>query len=162
MADIDSNITTVMTANPIVTHPRATIAEVARIMADNRISGLPVVEDGFLVGIVTETDLVSQEIEVDVPVYGTFLDAIFRLPWDDSKDELRRVLAASVGELMTSDVETLPLDATVQDAASLMFKRKVNLVPVVDADGRVVGIVSRSNIVRLIADAGAAEPPTRD
>jgi CBS domain-containing protein len=57
---------------------------------------------------------------------------------------------------MTTDVVTLPLDATVQDAASVMFKRKVNLLPVVDNDRRVVGVVSRSNIVRLLADAGVA------
>jgi CBS domain-containing protein len=156
MTDIDSSIQTVMTHEPVVIGPAATIAEVARLMTDRNVSGLPVVESGLLVGIITETDLVSQEIEIEPPVYGTFLDAIFRLPWDDSRDELRRVLAATVGELMTTDVVTLPLDATVQDAASVMFKRKVNLLPVVDDDGHVVGVVSRSNIVRLIADAGVA------
>src|SRR5690349_1461037 len=108
MTDIDSSITSLMTNPPIVTRPDASIAEVARLMSDSNVSALPVVENGFLVGIITETDLVSQEIEVDVPAYGTFLDAIFRLPWDDSKDELRRVLAANVGALMTHDVQTLP------------------------------------------------------
>jgi CBS domain-containing protein len=156
MADIDSSVQTVMTSDPVVIGPDATIAEVARLMTDRNVSGLPVVERGLLVGIITETELVSQEIEFDPPVYGTFLDAIFRFPWDDSRDELRRVLAATVGELMTTDVVTLPIDATVQDAASVMFKRKVNLLPVVDTDGHVVGVVSRSNIVRLIADAGVA------
>lgn len=156
MADIDSSIQTVMTGEPVVIGPEATIAEVARLMTDRNVSGVPVVERGLLIGIITETDLVSQEIEIEPPVYGTFLDAIFRLPWDDSRDELRRVLAATVGELMTTDVVTLPLDATVQDAASVMFKRKVNLLPVVDNDRRVVGVVSRSNIVRLLADAGVA------
>jgi CBS domain-containing protein len=162
MTDIDSSITSVMTTQPIVTRPDASIAEVARVMADSNVSALPVVENGFLVGIITETDLVSQEIEVDVPAYGTFLDAIFRLPWDDSKDELRRVLAANVGALMTRDVQTLPLEATVQDAASAMFKHKVNVLPIVDDDGRVLGVVSRSDIVRLIADAGGVEATTRE
>jgi CBS domain-containing protein len=154
MADIDSSIQAVMTREPVVVAPNASIAEVARLMIDRNVSGLPVVDGGFLVGIITETDLVSQEIEVELRNYGTFLDAIFRLPWDDSRDELRRVLATTAAELMTTDVVTLPLDATVQDAASVMFKRKVNLLPVVDDDGHVVGVVSRSNIVRLIADAG--------
>ncbi|HUG13544.1 MAG TPA: CBS domain-containing protein [Thermomicrobiales bacterium] len=128
------------------------VSEVARLMCAHSITGVPVVDGNRVVGIVTEVDIVSREIEVDPPAYGTFLDAIFRLPWDRSDDEIRRVLAVTAGDLMTAPVETVTTDATIQDVANLMFKHKVNPVPVVDKHGRLAGIVSRSDIVRLMVD----------
>lgn len=151
--NIDSSVTTLMTTGVIVAHPGTPIPEIARLMVAHGISGVPVVEDDRIVGIVTEMDLVSQEIEVDPPAFGTFLDAIFRFPWDENKDEMRRVLATTAGALMNSEVVTVTPEATIQDAASLMFKREVNPLPVVDAAGRLLGIVSRSDIIRLIATA---------
>src|SRR5690606_5506359 len=130
------------------------ISEVARLMVEHAITGVPVVDGEKVVGMITEVDIVSRQITVDPPAYGTFLDAIIRFPWDRSDDEIRRVLATNAGELMTTPVITLRTDATIQDAADLMFKRKVNPVPVVADAGRLVGIVSRSDIVRLMIEQG--------
>ena len=156
MVDIDTAVTRIMTTSVIVTYPAMSVTDLAALLADNHLTGVPVVENGLLVGIVTEADIVSQLMEIDMPAYGTFLDAIFRFPWDETDDEMRRVLATTAGELMTREVVTAKPDDTVQDAASLLFKRKVNPLPVVDADGQLLGIISRSDIVRLIAQSGSA------
>ena len=126
-------------------------------MHEHGISGLPVIDaNGDLAGIITETDIISHEIQVDTPAFVPFLDAIIRMPWDTSDDDLRRVLATTAGQLMTHPVYSVTVDATVRDVATLMFERKVNPVPVLDRDNRVVGIVSRSDIVQLIAEAEAS------
>lgn len=150
--DASTSVTTIMTTDVVVVTPETTIAEVARLMIEHSISGIPVVSKGQVVGIITEVDVVSRQIEVDPPAYATFLDAIVRLPWDRSDDEIRRVLATYAGELMTFPVTTVNVEASVQDVANLMFKQKVNPVPVVASDGTLLGIVSRSDIVRLMVE----------
>lgn len=152
----EQSVTSIMTTEVLATMPHVTLPVVAKIMTEHDISGLPVVdEEGQLVGIITENDIVSHEIMIDTPTYVPFLDAIIRMPFDTSEDDLRRVLAVTVGDLMTSPVYSVTIDATIQELANLMFERKVNPVPVLDRDHRVVGIVSRSDIVRLVADAGS-------
>lgn len=146
-------VTSIMTTEVLATVTNVPIPVVAKIMTDHDISGLPVVdEDGQLVGIITENDIVSHEIMVDSPTFVPFLDAVIRMPFDTSEDDMRRVLAITAGDLMTSPVYSVTVDATVREVATLMFERKVNPVPVLDRDHRVVGIVSRSDIVRLVAE----------
>lgn len=148
----DLPVTNIMTTD-VVTVDRATaVTTVARLMVEHAISGIPVVEDGRVVGIVTERDIVAQEMEVDAPAYGTFLDAVFKFPWDKSDDELRHILATTAGELMSTDVVSISPAATIREAAGLMYKRRLNPLPVVDQQGRLVGIVSRSDIVRLLTE----------
>ena len=147
----------IMTPDVYAVRESVTIPAVARTMCDHDISGLPVVDaDDKLVGIITEMDIVSHEIQVDTPTYVPFLDAIFRMPGDTSEDDFRRVLATTAGDLMTTPVFSVTVDATVREVATLMFERKVNPVPVLDRQNRVVGIVSRSDVVRLIAEAEAS------
>jgi CBS domain-containing protein len=148
--DAEPIVADIMSKDVLVVAPTSGVTDAARLMVEHAVSGLPVVDHGQLVGIVTETDIISWQIEVDPPVFGTFLDAIFRLPWDQSEEELRRVLATTVAGLMTEEVVTISPNATVNELASLMYKRKVNPVPVVDAHGSLVGIASRTDIIRLL------------
>lgn len=150
-------VTQIMTVDVLATAPETSIAQVAMTMSENGVSGLPVIDaDNTLVGIITETDIISHEIQVDTPTFVPILDWIIRMPGDTSEDDLRRVLATCAGDLMTAPVYSVTVDATVREVASLMFERKVNPVPVLNHDHRVVGIVSRSDIVRLLADAEAS------
>lgn len=153
----DQPVTQVMSVDVLTTTPETSIAEVARTMSENGVSGLPVIDAGSnLIGIITETDIISHEIQVDAPTFVPILDWIIRMPGDTSEDDIRRVLATSAGDLMTAPVYSVTVDATVREVATLMFERKVNPVPVLNHNHRVVGIVSRSDIVRLLADAEAS------
>lgn len=151
---VENPVTQIMTTDVVVTTTDASIPSVARLMYENDISGLPVLDaEGYLVGIVTELDIISVEIRVDTPLFVPILGAMIRMPGDTSEDDLRRVLATTAGELMTSPVYSVTVDATVKEVATLMFERRFNPVPVLDHNQYVVGIVSRSDIVRLIAEA---------
>ena len=132
--------------------PDTPVATVARLMADHGLRGVPVVDDGEIVGIVTEADLIAREAEVEVPPIVPFLDALFVADGGrDFDDELRHVLAATAGDLMTSPVYNIRSRATLGQVASLMVERAISTVPVVDDDLNLVGIVTRGDLVRVIA-----------
>lgn len=157
----DPNVRLIMRSDVSVVSPQTPLAIVARTMADQGVAGLPVVDNGRLVGIVTETDLISQEAAVDVPPVIPFLDAM--LVADAGRDfdqEMRRVLAATAGDLMSSPVYSIRDIATLTETATLMIERKIGTVPVVDGEDRIVGLVTRADVVRVIARLESGTPAT--
>ncbi|HCF27612.1 MAG TPA: phosphoribulokinase [Cyanobacteria bacterium UBA11049] len=143
----------VMSHNPIVVRPETPLNEAIQILAEKRISGLPVVNDaGELVGIVSETDLMWQETGVTPPAYVMFLDSVIFLknPATYERD-LHKALGQTVGEVMSRDPVTVSPDKLLKDAAQLMHDRSVHRLPVVDANGQVIGILTRGDIVRTMA-----------
>lgn len=132
--------------------PETSIAELARLMVEHRVPGVPVIENGELVGIVTEADLIQREANIDAPSTFAFLDAIIEVdagaPFDE---ELRRVLATSAQQLMTSPVISIRDVGTVSELATLMLQHRINPVPVVDENRQIVGLATRTGIVELIA-----------
>jgi CBS domain-containing protein len=142
----------IMTRPVIAVRPETAVPEIARLMWEHRISGVPVVEpSGRVVGIVTELDLLVRNANLHVPTYLRVLDALIPLgnPWQFA-EELRRALGTTAAEVMTSPVVTVSPDTDLAAAATLMLDRRVNPVPVVDGD-RLVGIISRADFVRLLA-----------
>jgi CBS domain-containing protein len=138
------------------------VAELARLMVDHRVPGVPIVEDGELVGIVTEADLIQREADVDLPAVGTLLDAVIvadaGTPFED---ELRRVLATTAGQLMSSPVISIRDIATLSELATLMIRRRINPVPVVNKDRRIVGLATRTGLVEMIARLESDTTPAR-
>ncbi len=132
--------------------PDASVAVVARLLADDRLPGVPVVENDTLIGIVTEADIIAREADVEVPTPVPFLDAIFMVDAGrDFDEELRRVTAVTARDLMTTPVINIRESATLTQLATLMIDERVNPVPVVDDELNLVGIVSRADLVRVIA-----------
>ena len=128
------------------------IAELARLMVEHRVPGLPVIAHGELVGIITEADLIQREATVDMPSIVTFLDAVIvadaGTPFEE---ELRRVVATTAEELMTSPVISIRDSATVAELATLMLQQQINPVPVVDDSRQIDGLATRSGLIELIA-----------
>ncbi|MCA9878381.1 MAG: CBS domain-containing protein [Thermomicrobiales bacterium] len=158
MADsADLTVRAVMRREVPIAAPATSIAELARMMVEHRVPGVPVIDDGELVGIVTEADLIQREANVDAPSTVAFLDAIIELdagtPFDE---ELRRVLATTAEELMTSPVISIRDIATVSELATLMLQHRINPVPVVDEHRQIIGLATRTGIVELIARLEAA------
>ncbi|HEY9783306.1 MAG TPA: CBS domain-containing protein [Leptolyngbyaceae cyanobacterium] len=143
----------VMSHNPIVVRPETPLNEAIQILAEKRVSGLPVVNDaGELVGIVSETDLMWQETGVTPPAYIMFLDSVIFLKNPASYErDLHKALGQTVGEVMSRDPVTVSPDKLLKDAAQLMHDRSVHRLPVVDANGQVIGILTRGDIVRAMA-----------
>ena len=142
----------IMQTNVPTVSPDDTVPTVANMMAESGINGVAVVEDGRMVGIVTDSDIIAREADVDAPMPVTFLDAYFVADAGRSFDEeARRALAINARQLMTSPVVSIRETATLSHIATLMIDEGVNPVPVLDADDNLVGIVSRADLVRVIA-----------
>lgn len=137
--------------------PDDSIATVARLMAVSGLPGVPVVENGEIVGIIGETDLIAREADVEVPTPVPFLDAIFSIDAGRPfKEELRQVLAVTARDLMTRPVYNIKQNARLHQLATLIVDENVNPVPVLDDDLRLVGIVSRADLVKVIAKLESA------
>ncbi|MBA2754402.1 MAG: CBS domain-containing protein [Chloroflexota bacterium] len=137
--------------------PSTTVSEVARLLASEDLSGVPVLDGDVLVGIITEWDVIAREAAVDVPPVIPFLDGIFVADGGrDFDEEVRHVFAITAGELMTAPVYSVRDIATLAETATLMVERRISTVPVVDAGNRIVGLVTRSDLVRVIASLESA------
>jgi len=146
------SVTAIMRRDAPVAAPSDSIAMVAKLLVDHRLPGLAVVEDGNLIGIITESDIVIREADVEVPTPVPFFDAIFMADAGPNFDEeLRRVLAVDARQLMTAPVVSVRSSATLSEVATLMIDRNVNPLPVLDEKLQLVGLVSRADLVRVIS-----------
>lgn len=142
----------IMTPDPITVAPDAGVVEAARLMTDNNVGALPVMTEGRLVGLVTEGDLIMQDVRIEYPTYIQLLDGFIMYPPAHARfeHELKKAVAATVEDVMTGEPVTVSADAPIEDVATLLAERDVSRLPVLD-DGRLVGIVSKHDIVRAIA-----------
>ena len=143
----------VMTARVVTTRPDASLQEAAQAMSGSKVSGLPVVDEaGRVVGMLTEGDILRLFRRVSVPFYIDILGGEFAIPGPGVlQHQLEEVTAYRVDQLMTRHVVTASPDEEVAEAARRMHGRDIKLLPVVDADGRLVGVISRADIVRAFA-----------
>lgn len=139
-----------MTREVVSVRPETPVREIARLLLDQGLTGVPVIGAEGLIGIITDADLIVREADIQLPSYLQILDNFIIL--GDRKrfdEEVRRSIGTVAEQIMTREVVTVEPDATIGEVAKIMFERKVNPVPVVD-QGRVVGIISRADIIRLI------------
>ena len=130
------DVVDVMTRNVLSVTPDTSVRAAALLMIDKRISGLPVVEDGVVVGVISEADYVAKDSS-----RTWFSRALF------GQEDGMLTGVEKVSELMSRNVVTIPVSATVQDAARLMTRHNVNRLPVIE-HGRMVGLVTRSDLIR--------------
>jgi len=140
----------IMTRAVITVGPHATIREIAAILLERRISGLPVVEDERVIGIVSEGDLLRRhEIGTDRKrPPGSWWMRLFR--GEPGPAEYVKSHAVHAVDVMSTRVVSVPEDEPVAKIASLFGKRRIKRVPVL-RDGRLVGIVTRANLVQALA-----------
>ena len=142
-----------MTPDPVTVLPETPVPDVARVMIDNGIGGVPVVNsDGDLLGIITESDLIVQDTDVKFPSFVHFLDGYVFVPGSVQhfEEKFRKAVAATAEDLMTEDVITVDAEDSAEDAATLMSRKKLKRFPVI-SEGGLVGIITMRDIVRLIS-----------
>lgn len=141
----------IMRRDVITVRPETPLKEVARLLVEHGISGLPVVDaEGRVLGVVSEADLILKERgpESERPrLLGALLG-------DRSRAALSKVEARTAGDAMTSPAVTIEPGAPIRAAAALMVERQVNRLPVVE-EGRLVGIVTRADLVRTFVRSDA-------
>lgn len=123
------NVVDLMTTDVIAVSRETGLRDAARLMFRNRVSGLPIVDDaGALVGIITEADFLKLEVE---------------------RQEGTRDQGDTVGDVMSRGVVTVPPNVEIYEAAKIMAVQEVKRLPVVDEDNRLLGVISRSDIVSI-------------
>lgn len=142
----------IMSTNVITIGKETTIEEIAHILTDKNISGVPVVdEDNKIIGMVTQKDLLYKDVEPHFPPVVEILGGlIFLKGVKHYNDELKKLVATKAEDIMTKKVITVEEDVEVEQVAELMVEKDVNRVPVL-SKGKLVGIIGRSDIVRYIA-----------
>ncbi len=146
----------IMHTEVVTIGPDATVRELAGLLAAHEISGVPVVDDeGALVGVVTEGDVILQDAELHFPHYLQFLDSIIYLESVRKFEErFRKTFGNKVADVMSAEVVTVTPEATIHEVTTLMADNEVNRLPVLEGD-RLVGIITRGDVVRAIAKRGA-------
>jgi CBS domain-containing protein len=147
----------IMTTGVITVAADATVAEIAKLLIDNRISAVPVVDaDKRVLGIVSEGDLMRRA-ENETERHRSWWLAMWELPEERAADYIHSH-GRTAGEVMTRDVATVSEDASLGEIAELLEERRIKRVPVL-RDGRLVGIVSRANLLHGLATAAKPAAP---
>lgn len=145
-----------MDTDPPTVGPAATVEEVARLLGENELPGVTVVDgDRRVVGVVTENDLVIGDDEGDlhIPHYiELFGGLVFLEPFRRFEQRLKKAVAATAEQMMTADPRTVGPDDEIDEAAHVIVETGHNRIPVVE-DGRLVGVISRADVVRALAAA---------
>lgn len=138
-----------MTTPVVTVSPEAPLKDVAALLVDRRISAVPVIRDGEILGVVSEADIVEEDHVVAGP-----RGPLARLLRGEHTKLSTQLAARTAGEAMTAPAVTIEWWEAADAAAKLMTERNVKRLPVV-RDGQLVGIVSRSDLVRAYARTDA-------
>lgn len=140
----------IMTKKVITINKNASVEKLSELLLKNKISGVPVVDDdGKLVGIATEGDLIVKDSDLHFPRYFKLLDSIIYLEsLNKFKRNLKKYLGTKVEDIMTEKVRTVSEDTPVSEVANIMIRNNVNRVPVLNSKGDLAGIITRADIVK--------------
>jgi len=146
----------VMVSKVISVRSDTSVEEIAETLLTNRISAVPVLEDGGLVGIVSEGDLIHR-VEADTERHRSWWLELLT-----GRETLAREFVKShsrkAADVMTRSVVTVTPDTSLSDLASLLEKHRIKRVPVMQ-DGKIVGIVSRANLIQALVRDGNKRIP---
>lgn len=141
----------IMTRNPVTLQPEADVSEAVRLMLENKINGLPVVDaGGRLVGVICQSDLIAQQKKFALPSFFTLLDGFFSLTSPDQLDkEVNKMTALTVEKAMTGNPISVQPDTPLDEIATLMVEQKLYTLPVLDK-GLLVGVVGKEDVLRTL------------
>lgn len=139
----------IMTKNVITVGTSTTVEELARLLVERKISGAPVVdEDGNLIGIVTENDLVRKNKKFHIPTIVRLFDAFIMLESKSKiEQEIKEMAAITVADIYKKDVFTVSEETPVDEIATMISERNIHLVPVTEGK-KITGIIGKIDIIK--------------
>lgn len=146
-----TKVADIMTRVVVTVTPETPIRELAQILAEKHINGVPVVDDeGEVVGVVCESDLINQGQPLHIPTVFVILDSFIPMesPWRLQK-EFKRLSATKVQDIYSRPPVCVTADTDVTEVARLMSERKLYTVPVLDR-GKLVGVVGKGDVIRSL------------
>jgi CBS domain-containing protein len=149
-------VRSVMTTDVVTLRPDDTVEAAAKALTERKVGGAPVVdEEGRVVGLLEDDDLIVQDAKLHFPTVISVFGAYLELPSSLNRfeAELRKAVGATVADVMDTKPHVCSEDDTLEQVATVMHHENLSRMPVV-RDGKLVGIVSRGDLVRaLIAPA---------
>ena len=145
----------IMTKEVITVSPRTSVLELARLLAEHKINGVPVVDDqDRLLGVVTQNNLIDRVKKFELPHVITILDAHFYLERPSTfKKNLEKLLGNLVADIMTTPPVTISPEVEVDEIASIMARQKIHTLPVLAGD-KIIGIIGKIDIIRALGQEG--------
>jgi CBS domain-containing protein len=129
--------------------PDETVEAAIKLFAETGISGAPVVEEGRLVGIVTEGDLIFRDADIKAPGFLDILGGLIPLgSWDEYRKEALKSAGVTVDEVMTRELITISPDASLAEASTTMADQRVKILPVAEGD-TLHSVITRMDILTL-------------
>ncbi len=142
----------IMTKDVITIRSEATVEELARLLMEHRISGVPVVNDeNRIEGIVTENDLIRKNKRLHIPTVIRLFDAYLMVGSKSMEKEIKNMAATTVDEICTREVVSITEETSLDEIATIMAEQHTHLLPVL-SDGAVVGIVGKADVVRSMTN----------
>ena len=141
----------VMTRDVITVTPETPLRELASILSEKNINGVPVVDDkGNVLGVVCESDLVNQNKPLHIPTVFVILDSVIPMenPWRLQK-EFKRLAATTVGDIYSKPAVSVEPDTDLSEVARIMSERKFYTLPVIEG-GKLVGVVGKADVIRSL------------
>jgi CBS domain-containing protein len=141
----------VMTRDVITVTPETPLRELATILSEKHINGVPVVDDkGNVLGVVCESDLVNQNKPLHIPTVFVILDSVIPMenPWRLQK-EFKRLAATTVGDIYSRPPVSISPDTDLSEVARIMSERRLYTLPVIEG-GKLVGVVGKADVIRSL------------
>ena len=141
----------IMTTELITVSPQTEVLQAARLLLKHRINGLPVIDDeGVLVGILCQSDLIAQQKKLPIPSFFTFLDGLFTISSAKQiEKQVRKIAAITVEQAMTPNPVFVEPDTDIEAVAALMVDSGFHTIPVLD-DGVLVGVVGKEDVLKTL------------
>lgn len=142
----------IMTTDVITVNENATVEKCANILSTHHLSGLPVLDDeGHIKGVITEGDLIRRNSRIKGPAFLELLGGIIYLDNPNKfLDDVKKSMGQFARDVMSNDLITVSPDAEIEDAATLLVRKKIKRLPVLDREGKLIGIVSRKDIMKYL------------
>jgi CBS domain-containing protein len=141
----------IMTRNVISVKPETSVRELAQLLSDNNISGVPVMDnEGNLLGVVTENDLIDQTKKLHIPTVVTLFDSFFYLESPERMEkEIKKIAGTTVIDIYTPDSITVNEDTCIDEIATIMAEKHIHTLPVT-RENRLIGIIGKKDIIKTI------------
>jgi CBS-domain-containing membrane protein len=143
-----------MTVNVITVSLSTTINEVAEILYKHHFTGVPVVDEkGIVRGVIAERDFIASDSKIYLPTYIKLLTEMDYIKGDKLRlpKDVQKIINATAGDIMNKNVVTISPEVDIDELAELFARKRVNPIPVVDGQQKLLGIVSRSDLIKLFS-----------
>lgn len=143
----------IMTKKVISVNQETRISEIAKLIFNNNLTGMPVInEKNEVIGIITESDLIARETKIHIPSYIQFLEKVSCVKGEKDirmKEQCKKILNIKAKDIMTKNPICVDPEVSVKKLADLFTQKRINPIPVVK-NNKMVGIVSRADLIKLL------------